>query len=146
MTINKKLRILKDKENKIIDLENKFPIWKRLFTGTVPVNKAYLTGTVPVNKAYLTGTVPVNKVYLTGTVPVNKAYLTGTLFLSYIAKHLKKDENTCLVVELQSWTFWLHVSVGKSEVSSIRTKVHGYLLFYLACLSQEATYIGISLA
>ena len=54
--------------------------WKRLFTGTVPVNKAYLTGTVPVNKAYLTGTVPVNKVYLTGTVPVNKAYLTGTLF------------------------------------------------------------------
>ena len=31
--------------------------WKRLFTGTVPVNKKYLTGTVPVNKKYLTGTV-----------------------------------------------------------------------------------------
>ena len=31
-------------------------IWKRLFTGTVPVNKAYLTGTVSVNKVYLTGT------------------------------------------------------------------------------------------
>ena len=38
-----------------------------------------------------------NKAYLTGTVPVNKAYLTGTLFLmSYIAKHLKKVENTTL--------------------------------------------------
>ena len=99
------------------------------------------------NKAYLTGTVPVNKAFLTGTVPVNKKYLTGTLFLSYIAKHLKKDENTCLVVEIQSWTFkiantfWLHVSIGKSEVSSIRSKVPVYLLFYLACLSQEATYI-----
>ena len=69
------------------------------------MNKAYLTGTVPVNKAYLTGTVPVNKVYLTGTVPVNKAYLTGTLFLSYIAKHLKKVENTSLVVEFQSLAF-----------------------------------------
>ena len=57
------------------------------------------------NKAYLTGTVLVNKVYFTGTVPVNKAYLTGTLFLSYIAKHLKKVENTSLVVECQSWTF-----------------------------------------
>ena len=47
--------------------------WKRLFTGTVPVNKAYLTG----------------------TVPVNKVYLTGTLFQSYIAKH--KTENASLV-------------------------------------------------
>ena len=52
------------------------------------------------NKKYLTGTVPVNKMYLTGTVPVNKAYLKGTLFLSYKAKHLKKDENNSLVVEL----------------------------------------------
>ena len=42
-------------------------IWKRIFTGTVPVNKAYLTGTVAVNKAYLTGTVPVNKTHLKGT-------------------------------------------------------------------------------
>ena len=58
-----------------------------------------------VNKAYLKGTVPVNKVYLTGTVPVNKAYLTGTPFLYYIAKHLKKIENTSLVVKLQSWAF-----------------------------------------
>ena len=69
------------------------------------MNKVYLTGTVPVNKAYLTGTVPVNKVYLKGTVPVNKAYLTGALFLSFIAKHLKKLENNRLLVELQSWTF-----------------------------------------
>ena len=31
-------------------------LWKRLFTGTVPVNKVHLTGTVPVNKENLTGT------------------------------------------------------------------------------------------
>ena len=43
-------------------------LWKRLFTGTVPVNKEYLTGTVPVNKEHLTGTVPVNKKHLTGTL------------------------------------------------------------------------------
>ena len=30
--------------------------WKKLFTGTVPVNKEHLTGTVPVNKKQLTGT------------------------------------------------------------------------------------------
>ena len=72
---------------------------------TVPVIKVYLTGTVPVKKMYITGIVPANKVYLKGTVPVNKAYLTGTLFLSYIAKHLKKLENNRLLVELQSWTF-----------------------------------------
>ena len=34
---------------------------------------------------------------------MNKAYLTGTLSEFYIAKHLKKIENTSLAVELQSW-------------------------------------------
>ena len=49
-------------------MKSPFHIWKRLFTGTVPLNKAYL------------------------------------FFSFYIAKHLKKFENTSLVVELQSWT------------------------------------------
>ena len=43
-------------------------IWKRLSTGTVPVNKKHLTGTVPANKEHLTGTVPVNKEHLTCTL------------------------------------------------------------------------------
>ena len=105
-------------------------IWKRLLTGTVPVNKAYLTGAVPVNKANLTSTVPMNKVYLTGTVTVNKAYLTVTLLNS---KTLEKLENNSVVVALPSWTFKmgyrfkLHVSgyiekwkvsVGNHDVSS----------------------------
>jgi hypothetical protein len=33
------------------------PVWKWLFTGTVPANKNYDTGTVPANKNYVTGTV-----------------------------------------------------------------------------------------
>ena len=50
--------------------------------------------------------------------------------------------------------FWLHVSgymyklqvaVGKSEVSTIRSKVSDYSLFYFACLSQEATCMRICL-
>ena len=48
-----------------------FPYWKRLFTGTLPVNKKHLTGTVPVNKKHLTGTVPVNKKHLIGTLFVH---------------------------------------------------------------------------
>ena len=40
----------------------------------------------------------------------------------------------------------LQVSVGKSKVSSIRSKVSVYLLFYLACLSQAATFMRNSIA
>ena len=59
-------------------------LWKRLLTGTVPVNNSLLTGTVPVNNFLLTGTVPVNNFLLTGTVPVNNSLLTGTGSLSII--------------------------------------------------------------
>ena len=43
-------------------------LWKRLFTGIVPVNQEHLTGTVPVNKEHLTGTLSV----LGADVPYNR--------------------------------------------------------------------------
>ena len=32
-----------------------FPLWKRLYAGTVPANKEYAAGTVPENKKYAAG-------------------------------------------------------------------------------------------
>ena len=63
---------------------DKKPIWEFFPNFSVFFWKRLLTGTVPVNNSLLTGTVPVNNFLLTGTVPVNNSLLTGTGSLSII--------------------------------------------------------------
>lgn len=54
-------------------------IWKKLFTGTVPVNNLLYTGTVPVNNSIYTRTVRVNNSLYSRTVVVNNSLYTGTV-------------------------------------------------------------------
>ena len=73
-------------------------LWKRLLTGTLPVNNYLLTGTVPANKSLLTGTVSVNNSLLTGIIPVNNYFWTTTIpiDLSYPSMSLIQPLSVCV--------------------------------------------------
>ena len=51
-----------------------FPVWKRLFAGTLPANKNLFAGTTPANKNLFAGTLPANKNLFAGTPKVGSIY------------------------------------------------------------------------
>ena len=62
-------------------------LWKKVYTGTVPVNKTLYTGVGPVSKTLCTSAGPVSKTLCTGTGPVSKMLCTGTGSVSIPVYH-----------------------------------------------------------